>query len=148
MFLFFIFFACNILQKNTENFDFTVPDKFSGWVFIEYEVEDATPLQKVDGREQITIPAGGFLQIPNTFQSAHLDYTYTTVSGKELPQLRLEKLSTDEELKTSRKDPFVCCRTTQIRGDEKGQERKFDRFYIGLGPAGTPPEPRVVLMGL
>ena len=145
MFLFSIFFACNALQKNHENFDFTVPDTFSGWVFIEYEVESATPLQKVDGREQLIIPADGFLQIPNPFQSAHLDYTYKTVSGKEIPQLRLEKLSPDEELKTIREEPFVCCLTTHMSGVENGQERRFYRFYIGPGPAGTPPEPREVL---
>ena len=145
MFLFSILFACNTLQKSTENFDYTVPDTFSGWVFIEYEVEGTAPLQKVDGREQLIIPADGFLQIPNPLQSAHLDHTYKTVSGKEIPQLRLEKLSPDEELKTIREEPFVCCRTTHMRGVENGQHRKVDRFYIGSGPAGTPPEPREVL---
>ena len=59
-----------------------------------------------------------------------------------IPQLDLErpKLSYDDAMKTIQEEPFVCCGTTTIRTDEEGQTRKFSRFYIGLGPAGSPPE--------
>lgn len=143
MVLFSILFSCNALQKHDEKFDFTVPDNFSNWVFVEYEVKNAPPLKKVDGREQLTIPADGYLQIPDLFQSSRLEHRYTTVSGKEIPQIDLERpeLSYDQAMKVTEEKPFVCCRTTLIRTNEEGLQRKYQRFYIGLGPAGTPPEP-------
>ena len=65
-------------------------------------MKNAPPLQKVDGREKLTIPADGFLQIPNKLQSSRIEHTYKTVSGNVIPQLDLErpKLSYDDAMKT------------------------------------------------
>ena len=131
-------FACN--NTDIEKQDYSFPDDFSGWVFVEYGVKDAPALKKIGEREQVQIPKNGVLQIPNPFVSYRLDHRYNTRSGTILPDLSLEKLSYDEEKQVVREKAFVCCGGTTTIAEQERPQRMFSYFYVGKGPAKERPE--------
>ena len=130
--------ACN--NTEIEKQDYSFPDDFSGWVFVEYGVNDAPKLEKIGGREQVQIPKNGVLQIPNPFVSSRLDHRYKTKSGTVLPDLSLERLSYDEEKQAIREKSFVCCGGTATITKQGHFQRTFSYFYVGKGPAKERPE--------
>ena len=130
--------ACTniVLEKQ----DYIVPDDFSGWVFVEYEVKDAPTTKKIGEREQMHVPENGVMQIPNPFVSSRLDHRYKKKSGMVLPDLALEKHSYEEEKKVVRKKAFVCCGGTATITEKGDAKRTFFYFYAGTGPAKERPE--------
>lgn len=130
--------ACN--NSEIEKQDYSFPDDFSGWVFVEYGVKDAPMLEKVGEREQVQIPKNGVLQIPNPFVSYRIEHRYKTRSGTVLPDLSLEKLSYDEEKQAVREKVFVCCGGTATITEQGHSQRMFSYFYVGKGPAKERPE--------
>ena len=129
--------ACN--NSEIEKQEYSFPDEFSGWVFVEYGVKDTPTLEKIGEREQVQIPTNGVLQIPNPFVSSRIEHRYKTKSGTVLPDLSLERLSYGEEKQAIREKAFVCCGGTATITEQGSPKRTFSYFYVGKGPAKERP---------
>ena len=120
--------GCSRAPKPTPE-AYVLPAGYTGWVLVEYDLDDAPPLEVIDGRRQLHVPQSGTLRTSSMLEVGRIDQVFSQ-GGSPVP------FSADlvEPIDTT----AVCCLYTGHQTDSRGR-RSYQVFYIGLGPATEPP---------
>jgi hypothetical protein len=98
---------------------FLIPDGYTGWIRIEFEVHGAAPLAMEGGEYVFRIPADGVLRTssPEQYGWAQDHYYYYSAQGKHA-------------LQDSGEAPFIW---GKINGEASGGsgKRKYEEFFVG-----------------
>lgn len=64
-----------------------VPEGYTGWVRVEYNVASASPFSKEEGRRVLRIPPSGFARTSSSFEPGIEGdiYAYVSPDGKQTP---------------------------------------------------------------
>jgi hypothetical protein len=96
-----------------------IPENYTGWVRIEFDVQGAPPLAKEGGEYVITIPADGILRTssPEQYGWAHDRYYY--YSGQAM-----------HSLSDSGEGALIW---GKLNGEALGKsgQRKYEEFFVG-----------------
>jgi hypothetical protein len=117
---------------------YLVPDGFSGWVMIEFEVAGAPPLPSEDGQRLFIVPRDGTLQTSSPQELGRIvkeRYYFLGSDGRRTP---IPKPADPNAAYAAHPEPRILGSATRIETGD-GQDRLFDLFYVGHGPAGDPP---------
>lgn len=102
--------------------DITLPEGFSGWACIEYEVTAAPPLTVVGGRYQIRVPESGKVRTSSQLEGGTAqDRVYTTVDGRHT-ELQFYPGGVGQRVWAMQ---TLRCQASQ------GPERIFGAFFVG-----------------
>lgn len=80
--LFIIGFQLFMKRKNKS---FYLPDNFSGWVIIEYNVPNEKPLPEKEGAYQIVVPDSGKIKTASILDDGWGRDLFFTKNGKQIP---------------------------------------------------------------
>jgi hypothetical protein len=98
---------------------FLVPESYTGWVRVEFDIPDASPLPLEDGQTLLKIPPSGVLKTssPEQYGWAKDDYLYYSAAGlRPLPDSGPGRLIWGK-----------------INGEASGSsgKRKYEEFFVG-----------------
>jgi hypothetical protein len=122
---------------------YLIPEGFTGWVTIEYEVADAPPLPFEDGHRLFIIPRSGRLETSSPQELGRIvreRYYYVHADGRRTPIRRPELEYNAEPNSAYKQHPEVVILGSVVRVSRReDREHHLDLFYVGRGPAGDPP---------
>jgi len=124
--------------------NYEIPQRFTGWVTVEFEIAEAPALPDDHGARLIRVPSGGVMRTSNRQVLGILDnhFYFLDAAGARVPidePAARPDAAPDEAAKPHDRPVVLGFETGDIR-DASGH-RVFERFYVGPGPAGTPPAP-------
>jgi hypothetical protein len=139
--VFVVFVACHREPKHAIPAIYEIPEGFTGWVTIEYAVSSAPALPDDRGTRMIRVPASGRLRTSSPQELGIVDnqFYFSDGTGKRTPidDPEARHGAAPDEAARRHDHPVVLGFET---GDTTGSSgrRVFERFYVGLGPAGEP----------
>jgi hypothetical protein len=122
---------------------YLIPEGFTGWVTIEFAVLGAAPLPREGGARLIVVPRTGTLRTASAQELGIIDHQFWFVGaqGTRTPIDEPEAhYGADPNAAWMVYDhPVVLGFHTGDATDALGRH-VFERFYVGVGPAGDFPE--------
>ena len=98
---------------------FLIPEGYTGWIRVEFEVQGAPPVSTEGGEDVLRIPAGGILQTssPEQYGWARDHYYYYSAEGVH-------------PIPDSGEAPLIW---GKINGEASGAagKRKYEEFFVG-----------------
>ncbi|HEX2687258.1 MAG TPA: hypothetical protein VHN14_11595 [Kofleriaceae bacterium] len=134
--------ACHQEPKHAIPTIYELPNGFTGWVTVEYAVPAAAALPEERGARVIRIPPDARLQTSSPQWLGIVDNRFYFVDGTGRRTPIDDREATPDaapnEAGKSHDHPVVLRFETGDMTDATGRH-VFERFYVGLGPAGEPP---------
>ncbi|HHY22156.1 MAG TPA: hypothetical protein GX525_09855 [Bacilli bacterium] len=97
---------------------YIIPDGYVGWVYVYYNVSDAEPLPKKNGKFLLEIDESGMLSTSNSIEyGAALDEYYYISNNGELKQLPFEEM--------------IFAASTGSSNAHDGEVTTYERFFVG-----------------
>jgi len=122
---------------------YVLPAGFTGWVTVEFAVPGAPALPREEGARLLRVPADGRLATSSPQELGIIDhhYWFDDGDGSRTPiDDPAAHYGADPGVAERRHDqPVVLGLHTGTMSDAGGTH-VFERFYVGTGPAGDPPE--------
>jgi hypothetical protein len=114
-----IWIGLGVRQSSVRSWRFLIPEGYTGWVRIEFEIQNAPALPNEGGRFVIKIPAGGVLRTSSPEQYGPANDQYFYYSAQETRPL---PVTGDGALIWGK-----------INGEALGAsgKRKFEEFFVG-----------------
>jgi hypothetical protein len=136
--------ACHREPKHAVPAVYELPEGFTGWVTVEYAAPEAAALPEDHGARRIRVPAAGKLRTSSPQELGIVDNRFYFVdgAGRRTPIAEPEAAhgAAPDEASKRHDHPVVLGFATGDAADATGH-RVFERFYIGVGPAGEPGPP-------
>ena len=115
------------------SFHFLIPEGYTGWVRVEFEVPGAPPLPKESGHTLVKIPPSGVLKTSSSEQYGLAKDDYAFYSN-----------DTERPLPDSGPEKRVWGKITgELQGPSK---QKYEQFFVGtqqqFKDQGLPPKPK------
>ncbi len=99
---------------------FLIPDGYTGWIRIEFEVKGAAPLQTEQGETVVTLPASGRLSTSSQAQHDWTNDSFFYVSASSPPR----------KLPSSGADSLIWGKLNGETTNSSGTH-KYEEFFVG-----------------
>jgi hypothetical protein len=122
---------------------YLIPEGFTGWVTIEYEVADAPPLPFEDGHRLFIIPRSGRLETSSPQELGRIvreRYYYVHADGRRTPIRKPESEYGASGDVAAEVHPAPVILASGVGSSTGASGRHvYEQFHVGRGPAADPP---------
>lgn len=137
-----VLIACHREPKRAIPAVYELPEGFTGWVTVEYASPGAAALPEDHGTRIVRVPADGTLRTSSPQALGIVDnrFYFMDGAGKRTPIAEPEAAhgAPPDEASKRHEHAVVLGFETGDATDQAGHH-VFERFYVGVGPAGEPP---------
>lgn len=134
--------ACHREPRHAPPAVYLLPEGFTGWVTVEYASPGAAALPEEHGARIIHVPADGKLRTSSPQELGIVDNRFYFVdgAGARTPIAEPEAAhGTPPDEASKRHDHAVVLGFETGDATDQTGRHVFERFYVGVGPAGEPP---------